>query len=69
MRRMIAMARKGYGGFLVPVMNSIANAFSRELLVVMKRKKPYRGGARTTSARRIVEGKDKYGRPRDKKHD
>ena len=65
------MARKGYGGFLGPVGNSIANAVSRELLVILGLKKPYRGGARTTSARRIVEGKNKYGRPRnrDKKHD
>ncbi len=58
------MARKGYGGLLGPVINSIGNALSREILVAFGLKKPYRGGARTTSARRIVEGKDKYGRDR-----
>lgn len=65
------MARKGYGGLLDPIINSIGNVLSREILVVLGLKKPYRGGARTTSARRMVEGKDRYGRPRnrDRKHD
>ena len=58
----------GYGGFLGPVFNAIGNVIARELLVQSGRKKAHRGGARITQARRIVEGKDKYGRRNKGKH-
>lgn len=52
------MAKSGYGGILSPIINAIANMITREILVVTGRKKPYRGGARISKARRVVQGKD-----------
>jgi hypothetical protein len=54
--------RRGYGGFLGPVINSIINALAREILIILGLKKRYRGGLRITTPRNIVQGKDKYGR-------
>jgi len=54
------MSKRGYGGFLGPVFNAVGNAIARQLLVTAGRKKGYRGGARITQTRRIVEGRDKH---------
>jgi len=63
----MSKGRGGYGGLLGPVFNAIGKSIARELLVVSGRKKEFRGGTRQTGARRMVEGKDKYGRKKDKK--
>lgn len=56
---------KGYGGFLGPILSSIAHVAARQLLIGMGRKEPHRGGARIKTARRLTQGKDKYGHKKE----
>ena len=60
------MAKKGYGGYLGGFVSSALYSVVRETLVVMGLKKGHRGGARLGPARKLVQGKDRYGREKRK---
>ena len=48
--------RRGYaGGFLQPIVNAFLHQVTRSLLVALGLKKPYRGGARISKARNVVD--------------
>lgn len=53
---------KGYGGIINSLLKGMANVAAREMLVQMGRKKPHRGGIKITKTRKIIQGRDKYGR-------
>ena len=48
--------RRGYsGGFLQPIVNAVMHQVTRSLLVALGLKKAYRGGARISKARNMVD--------------
>lgn len=56
-----AMTKKGYGGFLGPIINGMVNSMVREVLVALGLKKNVQGAGRIKIPRRMVQGKDKRG--------
>lgn len=50
------MSRRGYAsGFLKPVIDAVLHQVTRSILVGMGLKKGYRGGARISRARNVVD--------------
>jgi hypothetical protein len=55
------MSKKGYGGFLGPIIRGIMNSMVREGLRAAGRRKSVQGAGRIKIPRRLVQGKDKRG--------